>query len=318
MSLSDEYKKIYDMHIRTNFMEEIALYDQEEDVHFFRPLSHNCPAKCSGMCSHDCYKSLGWLMRRNMVFYCYGEAEVVKNFNNGIFCDLEKAVKLAYKRTPDRAPKMDGLPGEVLLDAIVQSLNPDAYKMAVRTLFRQKKDKKEIKGYDLTYFTNDNGHITLWLGQAKMGNKQYCRNGILHDLAEKYSDMYMADQIYFLADKPVGLTDEGAELAEMLNRINVLNIDKSDRQRADQLLDFLEKEKIDICIPCLMVYEKKEVYRDIAKLTNKITSEKVWCKKHFAKYFKFSKINPKLLFIIFPIEDIDKLRGDKGFYYGLR
>ncbi len=37
--------------------------------------------------------------------------------------------------------------GMILLDAIIQSLVPDEYKMDVRTIFRQN-DNNEIKGYD--------------------------------------------------------------------------------------------------------------------------------------------------------------------------
>ena len=74
----------------------------------------------------------------------------------------------------------------------------------------------------MTYFTNVNGKITLWLGQAKMGSKQYCKNGILDDLNKKYSSLYLAEQIYFLADKPSGLTNEGKQLADLLSELNML------------------------------------------------------------------------------------------------
>ena len=40
--------------------------------------------------------------------------------------------------------------------------------------------------------------------------------------------------------------------------------------------------------------------------------------KIFEKYFEFEGIKPKLIFYIFPIEDIEALRGDEGFYAGLR
>ena len=166
MPIEDEYRKIYDNEVNRELKREIAIYEDETEINNYQPLSHNCKEKCVNKCDHQCYKSLGKLMRKNIVFYCYGEDEVVAKFNNGLFADLEKAIKVAYKmRLPHREPKMDGLPSEVLLDAIVQSLVPGAYKLAVRTIFRQN-DNNEIKGYDLTYFTNVNGKITLWLGQA--------------------------------------------------------------------------------------------------------------------------------------------------------
>ena len=42
-----------------------------------------------------------------------------------------------------------------------------------------------------------------------------------------------------------------------------------------------------------------------------------WMKHYFEKNFKFEDIKPKLIFIIFPIENIEALRGNEGFYAGL-
>lgn len=317
MSVAEEYRKIYDMYVSNDLGQEIAIYKMENGINNYQPLSHNCKHKCAGKCNHQCHKSLGELMRKNIVFYCYGEDEIVTNFKNGLFSDLEKAAKAAYRlRLPKRQPDKDGLPSEILLDAIVQSLFPDAYKMAVRTIFRQN-DNNEIKGYDLTYFTNTHGTITLWLGQAKLGSKQYCKKGILEDLKKKYTDLYMAKQIYFIADKPTGLTEEGKQIANLLNRLNILNAYEDDNNRAEQLMQFLKTQNIDICIPCLLAYDRADVYADITKLESKLKSEMTWAKGIFEKYFKFAEIEPKLIFIIFPIDDIDALRGDEGFYAGL-
>ena len=317
MSVAEEYRKLYNMYVCKDLEQEIAIYKREEGINNYQPLSHNCRQKCTGRCNHLCHKSLGKLMRKNIIFYCYGEDEIVTNFKNGFFSDLEKATKAAYKlRLPQRRPNQDGLPSEVLLDAIIQSLVPDAYKMAVRTIFRQN-DNNEIKGYDLTYFTNLHGTITLWLGQAKLGSKQYCKKGIIEDLEKKYTDLYMAKQIYFLADKPAGLTEEGIQIANLLNRINMLNACEDDNNRAEQLMQFLKIQNIDICIPCLLAYDKADVYADITKLESKVESEIAWAKEIFEKYFKFEGIEPQLIFIIFPIDDIEALRGDEGFYAGL-
>lgn len=318
VSVAEEYRKLYNTHICEDLEREIAVYDKENGINIYQPLSHNCEKKCTAVCDHQCYKSLGELMRKNIVFYCYGENEIVEKFKSGLFSDLEKAIKVAYKmRLPERKPNQDGLPSEVLLDAIIQTLEPDAYKMAVRTIFRQN-DNNEIKGYDLSYFTNRNGEITLWLGQAKLGSRQYCKSGILGDLEKKYTDLYMAKQIYFLADKPCGLTEEGIQITNLLNELNMLNICENDTNRAKQLMQFLETQNIDICIPCLLAYNKKEIYIDILNIESKIESEIKWAKKIFEKYFEFEGIKPKLIFYIFPIEDIEALRGDEGFYAGLR
>lgn len=317
VSVAEEYRKLYNMYVCKDLEQEIAIYKREKGINNYQPLSHNCRQKCTGGCNHLCHKSLGELMRKNIIFYCYGEDEIVTNFKNGLFSNLEKATKAAYKlRLPQRQPNQDGLPSEVLLDAIIQSLVPDAYKMAVRTIFRQN-DNNEIKGYDLTYFTNIHGTITLWLGQAKLGSKQYCKKGIIEDLEKKYTDLYMAKQIYFLADKPAGLTEEGTQIANLLNRLNMLNACEDDNNRAEQLMQFLKIQNIDICIPCLLAYDKADVYADITKLESKVESEMAWAKGIFEKYFKFEGIEPKLIFIIFPIDDIEALRGDEGFYAGL-
>ncbi|MDE7425767.1 MAG: DUF1837 domain-containing protein [Lachnospiraceae bacterium] len=317
MSVAEEYRKLYNKYVCEDLEQEITIYDREKGINIYRPLTHNCRKKCTGKCNHQCHKSLGELMRKNIIFYCYGEDEIVTNFRNGLFSDLEKATKVAYKlRLPKRQPNQDGLPSEVLLDAIIQSLVPDAYKMAVRTIFRQN-DNNEIKGYDLSYFTNIHGTITLWLGQAKLGSKQYCKSGILEDLEKKYTDLYMARQIYFLADKPVGLTEEGIQIANLLNRLNMLNACEDDNNRAEQLMQFLKTQNIGICIPCLLAYDKADVYADITKLESKVESEIAWAKGIFEKYFKFAGIEPELIFIIFPIDNIEALRGDEGFYAGL-
>lgn len=317
MSVAEEYRELYNMYVCKDLKQEIAIYDRENGVNIYQPLSHNCGKKCTGKCNHQCHRSLGKLMRKNIVFYCYGEDEIVTNFKNGLFSDLEKATKAAYKlRLPKRQPNQDGLPSEVLLDVIIQSLVPNAYKMAVRTIFRQN-DNNEIKGYDLSYFTNMNGTITLWLGQAKLGSKQYCKSGILEDLKKKYTNMYMAQQIYFLADKPVGLTEEGTQIANLLNKLNMLNAYEDDNNRAEQLMQFLKEQNIDICIPCLLAYDKADMYVDITRIESKMESEIEWAKEIFDKYFKFEGFEPKLIFIIFPIDDIEALRGDEGFYAGL-
>ena len=88
----------------------------------------------------------------NLIFYCYGEEEVIQHYEKDHFKSMEHAAKYAYKnRFPNRAEITDGLPSEALLDLLIRMYNPEAYKLAVRPIFRQN-DNNEIKGYDLTYF----------------------------------------------------------------------------------------------------------------------------------------------------------------------
>ena len=60
-------------------------------------------------------------MRDNLLFYSFGEDEIVEAYENGKFSSLEQAAKYAYKnRLPHRDPKQDGLPSEILLDLLIQ------------------------------------------------------------------------------------------------------------------------------------------------------------------------------------------------------
>ena len=97
MNVAEEYRKIYSTQICEELKREIAIYSEEKGLNSYQPLSHNCLQKCACRCNHECHKSLGRLMRKNIIFYCYGEDEVVTNFNDGLFADLEKATKAAYR-----------------------------------------------------------------------------------------------------------------------------------------------------------------------------------------------------------------------------
>ena len=88
VSIAEEYRKIYNVYVCKELEQEIAIYEAEKGINNYQPLSHNCAQKCAGNCNHQCHKSLGKLMRKNIVFYCYGEDEIVTNFQNGLFSDL--------------------------------------------------------------------------------------------------------------------------------------------------------------------------------------------------------------------------------------
>lgn len=318
MTVSNEYKKIYEQEVEKSVREEIYVYPNNYDVHLFLPLSHNCGTLCNNSCTHNCYKSLGQLMRKNLVFYCYGEEEVVSKIKRGLFNDLDKANRYAYKnRLPKRQPEQDGLPSEVLFDLLIQTMIPNAYKLAVRTIFRQN-DNNEIKGYDLTYFTNENGKVKLWLGQAKLGSGSYCKKGINDDLINKFDTQYLSKQIYFIAEKQCGLTEEGIAITNIINEINMINIDENHERRANAFVNFLKDNDIAINIPCLLAYGKNDVYTNIEEIKEKIQNEIDSIKNYFNNHtYKFEGFQPKLMFFVFPIEDLEKLRGDEGFYAGL-
>lgn len=318
MSIATEYKAIYRREVEAIANNIIYIYTPVTDIHIFQALSHNCKMCHTNGCSEDCYVKLGALMRKNLVFYCYGEDEIVQKFNNGMFSNLDHATLFAYKnRLPKRGVKQDGLPGEVMLDLIVQIHEPNAYKLAVRAIFRQD-DNNEIKGFDLTYFSLQEGHISLWLGQAKMGTKNYCKTGIHTDLLSKFKNEYLSRQVYFISEKQAGLTEEGKAITDAINALNILTIHESDENRAKALIRYFIDNNITINIPCLMAYGEGSVYADIPGVAQGIDEEMKQIRKFFtANSYIFDGFTPNIIFIVFPLKDLDKLRSDGGFYNGL-
>lgn len=311
MSIYQDYKTIFETEIVQQSKGIIFSFSPLNDKHNYQPYSHSI--------SPDAVEKLGKLMRHNLLFYSFGEDEVVSYYKKNAFSSLEKAAKYAYKtRLPHRDPKQDGLPSEVLLDLLVQIYNPNAYKLAVRTIFRQA-DNNEIKGYDLTYFTKDSTGISLWLGQAKLGRKTYCKNGINEDLIEKYVASYLSKQLFFVCDKRIHISDDAKSVLEAIEVLNMRAVDEDEAIRAQKLIDLLNQLKIQIKIPCLLAYEANRVYQDAAKLYERVMSEVEDMKVFFnSQPYSFTGFAPEIIFYVFPIESIDRLRDkEHGFYAGL-
>lgn len=312
VNISEEYRKIYEKEIMPLSKGVILTYNPLTNKYLFQPFSHNTDS--------DCVEQLSVLMRQNMLFYCYGEEEVVTHYQKGIFSDLEQAAKYAFKnRLPERYAKSDGLPGEVLLDLLLQLYEKDAYKLAVRPILRQN-DNNEIKGYDLTYFTLKDEQIILWLGQAKLGQKAYCKGGIHSDLLEKFKKEYLSGQMFFVCDKQVGITKESETIADVINQINLATLEENETVRAKALLECFANNNVKIHIPCLMAYEESDVYCDAACLYQKIEGQIEEMQQYFTKKaYSFEGFAPKIILYIFPLKDLAKLRDNKGgFYSGLR
>lgn len=217
MSIIERYHKIFDKEILQKSRGVIFSFSPLQDQFIYQPYSHNISA--------DSVEKLGELMRHNLFFYSYGEEEVVQHYEKDHFSSLEQAAKYAYiNRLPKRADITDGLPSEVLLDLLVQLYNPQACKLAVRTILRQN-DNNEIKGYDLTYFSKDETGVSLWLGQAKLGGKAYCKTNINKDLLEKFTAEYLSKQIFFVCEKRVSLTDDTKAILEAIEEINIRSME---------------------------------------------------------------------------------------------
>lgn len=306
-----EYKDIFDKEIVQKSKGIIFPFSPLSDKYTYRPYIHGI--------SDDAVEKLGEVMRHNLFFYGFGEDEVVDYYRCGKLSSIEQAAKYAYKtRLPHRIEKQDGLPGEVLLDLLVQLYNPAAYKLAVRTIFRQN-DNNEIKGYDLTYFSKDESGISLWLGQAKLGGKDYCKKGINSDLIGKYAGSYLAKQLYFVCNKRVQITQNAQDILEKIETINIRTIDDDDDIRAQQLLMLLNKLDIKIKIPCLLAYGEESVYKDKAKLRERVVAEVEGVRDFFNnRMYTFTGFSPEIVFYVFPIQSIDRLRDrENGFYAGL-
>lgn len=311
MTLYEKYNDIFKKEIIEKSKGVIFSYFPLEDRYYYFPYSHAISEKA--------VEDLSKLMRLDLYFYAFGEEEVVNSYEKNQFASLEQASKYAYKqRLPKRADINDGLPSEVLLDLLVQIYNPRAYKLAVRTIFRQD-DNNEIKGYDLTYFTKDEQDISLWLGQAKLGSKDYCKSGIHSDLCEKYEALYLTHQVFFVCDKRYSLTDEAKAILESIEKINIVMTDENDETRAKKLIDFFCEQNIKIKIPCLLAYENDTLYKNSKKLHEMINLEVESIRAYFyKKTYKFSGFSPEIIFYVFPIESIVRLRDKEiGFYAGL-
>lgn len=311
MSISQEYKRIYAEEIISKCKGVIFRYSPVKNKYDFLPFSHGV--------SGDAVEKLAELMRKNLLFYCYGEEEVVSDYARNKFSSLEQAAKYAFvHRLPDRAHTSDGLPSEVLLDLLIQITEPTAYKLAVRPLFRQD-DNNEIKGYDLTYFSTQNDEVSLWLGQAKMGTKEYCKGSINEDLLEKFKKVYLARQMFFICDKPAELTEEAKSLIRIINDIDVATLEEDPTQRADTLLRCFRDNNIKIRIPCLLAYGEGLVYENPAAVFTMIEQETESIQKYYLSHkYEFEGFTPEILFYIFPIQDLDRVRNkETGFYAGL-
>lgn len=147
MSDYQKYNDIFNKEIFQKSKGIIFSFSQlndKNDKYVYCPYSHAI--------SEDAVEQLGALMRRNLFFYSFGETEVIEYYESGCFDTMERAARYAYKnRLPKRADITDGLPSETLLDLLVQLYNPNAYKLAVRTIFRQ--DDTRISKRNLLYIS---------------------------------------------------------------------------------------------------------------------------------------------------------------------
>ena len=96
-------------------------------------------------------------------------------------------------------------------------------------------------------------------------------------------------------------------------------MNEQDKIRMRELIDLLNKHGIRIKIPCLLAYEENGIYQDATKLYERVLTEVEDMKAYFNSHsYTFTGFSPEIIFYVFPIESIDRLRDkEKGFYAGL-
>ena len=89
MSTYSEYKNIFEREIIQQSKGVIFSFSPMNDRFIYQPYSHDI--------SPDAVEKLGTLMRQNLLFYSFGEDEVVSYYRNNAFSSLEHAARYAYK-----------------------------------------------------------------------------------------------------------------------------------------------------------------------------------------------------------------------------
>ena len=302
--MNNSYKEIYNKLIGEKFNTVVIRYSPEKGKYEYRGFSHHA--------EKNALDNIANLIIDDMIFYAFSENEILRlNDDIDLLEDLRAAAKYAYsERLPKREKaKSDGTMGEVLLDIIIQLASQNTKKLIARAKHTEIKNKKEITGYDALYFTKDAEGISLWLGQAKAGQKAYCKRSIIKDLQEKYKREYFADTAFYIADK-----NEAPELGELLNDINkiclVAQMKKwNGNQKIEKLFEVLKAKQVKIKIPCLITYSQN-IYFDKEKLKEYVEHEVKEILDEFdSQIFPIEiETSYEIVFYIIPVEDVDYIR----------
>lgn len=298
------YEELYDNLIGEKFRASIIKYDPQSKRYKYCGYSHKV--------QENALDHLSEMIIDDMIFYAFTEKEILKlNDNMQILSDLRTAAKYAYvERLPKRLnSKSDGTMGEVLLDIFIQLSFANAKKLVARAKHSEMNSKKEITGYDALYFTIEGSEICLWLGQAKAGQKKYCKESIVEDLQVKYKKEYFTDTAFYIADK-----NEAKELENLLEEINRVcyfaQMRKwSGTQKIDKLVDVLKNNNVKLRIPCLISYTQ-DIYNDKNKLGQFIIAEMNEIISEFdIKIFPIDiGLDYDIIFYVLPVKDVDYIR----------
>lgn len=298
------YKDLYRKHIGDKFNKIIISYEPQSGEYTYKGFSHHVEPNALDRISD--------IIIDDLIFYAFTEDEILKkNQNTNILDDLRTAAKYAYiQRLPKREnAKTDGTIGEVLLDIFLQLESDNTQKLIARAKHTEINNKKEITGYDTLYFSKNNNEISLWLGQAKAGEKTYCKRSIIDDLQEKYKKEYFLNTAFYIADRRD--TNELDGLLDGINEIcknaiiNKWDIDK----KFWALMKHLLENNVTIKIPCLLTYSK-DIYNDEQNIKKYIDKEIYDIISEFddKKFMIDLNLNYEIIFYILPVKDVDSIR----------
>lgn len=302
---SVSFEGVFEKHISDIAKNTIIVsYDpvQNKTTHIYHPHSHTLDL--------DASKQLGELLRKYLVFYAYSEDEIIDKEESGGLSDLEHAARIALdRRIPTRKGATNGLYGEVFMDLLLYLRYDKLRKFCLRTVYRQKGDNQEIKGFDALHLIIDGDKKHLLLGQAKLGSRQYCLSSIAGDL-KKADFLYTYDELCFVVDKTGYVTQEVKQELKKFNELFVSLEGESDDNKKAALKTFLLKNNYRLIVPCLIAYEQAEIYDDLdAKIAGEIQdiAAKLDSSDAAIDFCEY-----EIVFMVFPLKDINALRTAMG------
>jgi len=244
------------------------------------------------------------LLIEHTVFFAFSEKEVLKYHGCGKLDDLKKAANYAYARKRI-SRKAKGTAGEVLLDLLIQLVEPGSRKFFTRLRYR---DLGEVdpKGYDAAVFSTQEGKISLWLGQAKSNLRlDESKDELLNDL-KKNTKKYFVNYLFYVAD------EKDSTFCEIIDKLNQISEDAeiegwTDEKKFDEVQNVLRQHKVTIRFPCLMTfshncYKETNLGKSIEKVRDSVVN-------FFDEKDLDIEVDYELLPIyIFPVTDIERLR----------
>ncbi|CAI1686447.1 MULTISPECIES: DUF1837 domain-containing protein [Enterobacterales] len=216
--------------------------------------------------------------------------------------DPSEINKRSFTRISDARRQAKGDYGELMLFLIL-SIFYDVPKFVTKARLRST-TREQIKGFDCAHFSVDNGKITLWLGEAKFHQSI---SGAISSALSSLSEH---------------LNDKSRIASELKLLGGEIEINKTlDKNLYLQLKSYVDGGKsldsVEIAVPVLLTYDSKYILQCCGKGKVIINQDPFLSElgteltKHFQDIYKKNwpkDSNIKLVFFLFPFEDIAKLK----------